>query len=119
MERFISADAARACNAWFLAIVAAWRVALLAQFLTHTSGLRWWATVVGTLLPIALIVVTLTTLNLEHVVYDIMSGIRPEDRSANDGAYEVVGAMGILSILATPILLIGYGVAVWRARRGA
>jgi hypothetical protein len=52
-----------------------------------------------------------------NVVYDIMSAVRPEDRSADDTAYEVVGAMGILSILATPTLLIGYVVAVWYARR--
>jgi len=36
------------------------------------------------LLPIALIVVALAALNLEHVVFEFMSGIRPEQQAGNE-----------------------------------
>jgi hypothetical protein len=117
VERWFELATARAMNAWFLAIVAAWRVALLARYLVRVAKLGAGAATVGTLLPLVLIVVALATLNLEHVVFEIMSGLPPEQRSANDSAYRVVVQLALLAIIAAPFLIVGYSVAVYQAWR--
>lgn len=114
VERFMPADAARTANAWFLAVVAAWRVALLVWFLRRVGGLGGFRIVVATLLPLTLIVVALTALNLEHVVFNIMAGVRPEDRSPNDAAFGVVATLAFFSMLSAPVLLVCY---LWMAAR--
>lgn len=116
VERFLSAEAATTANMWFLASVAAWRVALYAVFLSRVAKLSAFAVVVGTLTPLVIIVVALTALNLEHVVFSLMSGIKPEQRSSNDAAYGVVVMLTFYSVLASPILLISYVVLCFRAR---
>lgn len=118
VEQFMSAEAARTTNGWFLAVVATWRVALFIVFLRRVAGLPVSLVVVASLLPLALIVVVLSMLNLEHVVFDLMSGIRPEDRSPNDTAYDIVLSLSILSFIASPVLLIAYTVAVVRVQAG-
>ena len=117
VERFMTTDAAISANIWFLAIVATWRVALYAVFLRNTARMSVGGVVVGTLLPIAIIVVTLTILNLEHVVFNLMGGTRQDERSVNDGAYLVVSTLSLISIMLVPILAIAYGVLVYRAWR--
>jgi len=112
VERFLSLQGAQTANAWFLAIVASWRVALLFFFLMRLGQLRWYAVTVASLLPLAIIVVALFFLNLEHVVFDLMAGIRPEQRSPNDTAYMVVFLLSMLAWVASPALLIAYGVIV-------
>ena len=119
VERLFDLETARAINAWFLAVVAAWRVALLAVFLTRVAGLQAGAAAVGTLLPLALIVVVLARLNLEHVVFDLMRGIRPEMRTGNDSAYGVVIQLSLLCILASPFLIVAYLIQVYVAWRDA
>lgn len=116
VERFMPLDSAQSTNVWFLAVVATWRVALLAWFLRSIARLSGAAIVVSTLLPIALILVALTILNLEHVVFDIMAGIKPEESSPNDTAYFVVMVLAWLSIMALPILLVLYAWLAYRAR---
>ncbi len=118
VETFMDAGAARATNAWFLAVVATWRVALLAVFLKRAAGLSLGAVVVATLLPLTIIVVALSTLNLEHVVFDVMSGIREEERGPNDDAYGVVFLLSMLSFMCAPVLASVYLALVQRARRG-
>jgi hypothetical protein len=108
VERFMSGEAALTANAWFLGIVASWRVALLLVFLKRDAGLRAWEAIVACLLPLALIVVSLALLNLEHVVFNLMSGIRAEDQSANDAAYMIVVMLSYFSFLASPLLVIAY-----------
>jgi hypothetical protein len=123
VERFMSLEAAQSANAWFLAIVATWRVALLAVFLLRAAGLTPSAAFVGTMLPICLIIVGLSFLNLEHVVFSIMSGIAPEERSSADLSYSIVFLLSLLSFVAAPILLVWYAVLVYleqeRATKGA
>jgi hypothetical protein len=116
VEKFMSLEAAQSANAWFLAVVATWRVALLVWFLHQLAGLKGLTIVVATLLPLALIVVALAALNLEHVVFSLMSGIRPEQRSANDLSYGIVTAMAFFSFLASPFLLVAYLWLAYRAR---
>ena len=116
VERFMSLEAAQEANVWFLGVVATWRVALLAWFLRSIARLPAVSIVVATLLPLTLIVVTLTILNLEHVVFNIMAGIKPEDRSPNDAAYMAVMGMAYFSIMAAPFLLMAYAWIAYRAR---
>jgi hypothetical protein len=122
VERFISSDSAVVANMWFLAIVAGWRVALYVVFLSRTAGLTVGSVIVGVLLPLTIIVVTLTVLNLEHVVFNIMGGLREADRSVNDGAYSIVFLLSLMSIIIAPIVVLAYAVLVflaWRlSRRG-
>ena len=119
VERFMSGEAALATNAWFLGIVASWRVALLLVFLKRDAGLRAWEAVVACLLPLALIVVSLALLNLEHVVFNLMSGVRAEDQSANDAAYGVVVLLSLFSFVASPLLAIAYLWLVFHRRQFA
>jgi hypothetical protein len=120
VERFMTLGDAQTMNAWFLAGVAAWRVALLVWFVWSVARISGMALVVATGLPLALIVVTLTMLNLEHVVFRLMAGMGPDERSANDGAYFVVMVLGFLSTFAAPTLLAVYlwlCLQAWRGRR--
>jgi hypothetical protein len=117
VERFMPLASAQSANAWFLGIVATWRVALLFVFLKRVAGLASFTVFVATLLPITLIVVALSLLNLEHVVFNIMAGISQEQRSANDTAYGVVLLLSLFSIYSFPPLMIAYLVLVHKAWR--
>jgi hypothetical protein len=119
VERFMSLENAQTANALFLGIVATWRVALLVWFLKAVSQLPWLRIIVATLLPLTLIIVALALLNLEHVVFNIMSGIRPEDRSANDGAYTVVLILTYFSVMVFPFALTTYLVLIFLSWRKA
>ncbi len=119
VEQFLSPSAAREANAWFLGVVAAWRVALFAMFLRRVAGLSLVAVVVATLLPLTVIIFALVALNLEHVVFELMSGIREEERSPNDDAYFVVFLLAAVSVWAAPILAIAYLILVTNTRNAA
>ena len=110
VEKFFDLDSANEINAWFLAIVAVWRVALLVFFLRRLAQLRWFAVITATLLPLTLITVTLVTLNLEKVVMDLMGGFGQP--SPNDTAYSVLSVLAILSILLSIPVALCYVVMV-------
>jgi hypothetical protein len=117
VERFTSLETARSLNVWFLAIVAAWRVALLFFYLSRHARLSAFSIAVAALLPITFIVVTLTVLNLERAVFDVMGGLR-EGGTANDSAYGVLVALTILStILFIPLLVCYIFLSVWSFMR--
>lgn len=106
VERFLSLDFANLANALFLAIVAAWRVLLWFQFLSRYAMLRMFSRVIVTFLPLTGIVAVLAVLNLEHAVFDIMSGIRKEG-TAHDEAYAIVVILALYSLmLIIPLLLL-------------
>lgn len=119
VERFMTPAHAAQANAWFLAVVAAWRVGLLGVFFRRVARLPWLPLIVATLLPLAIIVVSLALLNLEHVIFDLMAGIREEDKSANDVAYQIVFGLAYLSFISAPILGLAYVVCVIRAWKSA
>lgn len=119
VERFVPLATAQGINAGFLAVVASWRVALLVLFLRRVAGLNWFTLVVATLLPLTLIVATLAALNLEHVVFNLMAGIAPQERSGNDLAYLVVLGLSLLSIYAFPLLAVAYLALVLQAQSAA
>ena len=117
VEKFMAAEAARSANAWFLIVVATWRVALYVVFLKRVAGMSPGNVAVAALLPLVIIVIALSMLNLEHVVFSLMSGIREEDRSPNDAAFGVVFMLSMLSFIAAPFLAAGYLVAIVNALR--
>ena len=106
VEKFVSLDTANSINAWLLAIVATWRVALLIFYLRRAGQLARFPIFVATFLPLTVIVVTLTLLNLEKVVFNLMGGIHQP--SPNDGAYEILSLLSLLSIMLFIPLLICY-----------
>lgn len=116
VERFMDLQAARSVNVWFLSLVALWRVVLLFLFLKRYAQLTSPETLIATLLPLTVIVSLLTALNLEHVVFNIMAGNSETSATANDSAYYFLILLTTTSIFLLPILLIGYGVLIYRTR---
>lgn len=115
VQKFYSLDTVNALNMLFLAIVAAWRVALLAFFIRRLGGLGRFSTAVATLLPLTLLVVALTMLNLEKAVFDFMGGVR--EGTASDASYGILFVLSFFSILLFIPLLLCYGALVTYARR--
>lgn len=115
VERFLPMAQAAQANAWFLAIVAAWRVALWVVFLRRAARLQSGEVLIVTLLPLTAIVTTLASLNLEHVVFSIMSGIREQQVSSADTAYGIVVGLTLVSWLILPFTVISYAYYVYRA----
>lgn len=113
VERFLDPATAIAANLAFLAIVAAWRVALLVVFLRRAAGLGGLAIVVAALLPLALIVDGLALMSLEHLVYQAMAGVRDPLASEGGAGHLVVSVISALAAAVTPALL---GAYIWLAR---
>jgi len=111
VELFLPLSAAHGINSAFLAIVASWRVTLLAGFLVRVAGLGGFTLAVGLLTPLAITVDVIALMGLEHVVYANMVGLRdPENAEAGDGiANFLCQAAGVL----TPFLIAGYARLVW------
>ena len=117
VERFMPLAVAQTVNVWFLAVVASWRVAMLAYFLFRVAGLSGLQVVVASLLPLTLIVTALSLLNLEHVVFNIMAGISASEKTANDAAYSILLIITTLSVLLSPILILTYVGLLLQARQ--
>jgi hypothetical protein len=119
VERFLSLRTAGELNLWFLAAVAAWRVALLIHFLIRFPLIGWVQASLCALLPITAIVTALSALNLHRVVFNIMGSIGEGNPSAHDDAYGVLIALTVLSWLVFPLTASGYLTVVALARRRA
>ncbi len=117
VERVVDLKTAQSINAWFLGVVAVWRVVLLLRYLHASAKLHWFVVVTVSVLLLSGIVVTLTLLNLEHVVFDLMAGIRKEDASPNDSAYLIVLGLAFFSLWAFPVALVLYLGAVVRSQQ--
>ncbi len=113
VEQFMSLGSAQAANVIFLAIVAAWRVALLIVFLKRSAGLTKTGVMVASLLPLTIIVTVLVALNLEKAVFEIMGGNRQPTQ--NDAAYFILMLISVISVVLSPIMLIIYLVLAYRA----
>ncbi len=117
VERFTDLDTARDINVWFLAVVAMWRVALLFFYLRLYARLTIIAVFVSTLLPIMAIITTLTFLNLERAVFDIMGGLR-ETGTEHDSAYAILAGLTFLSfVLVLPLFAVYLFTVVVGGRR--
>ena len=110
VERFFTIQAANSINVWFLAIVAAWRFGLLYYFLTHFTRLSAGNIFTVTVMPVCLIISTLTILNLHRVVFQIMGGVR--NPSPHDSSYVILMLLTGISMILTLPLLIAYWVGI-------
>lgn len=117
VEQFFTLRTANSMNVWFLAIVAAWRLALLYYFLKHFTKLSVGNIVTVTLMPICVIISTLTILNLHRTVFMVMGGMR--NPTAHDSSYQVLVVLTGISMILTVPLLIAYGVGIYRTRQKA
>lgn len=115
VERWLSTQDAASANATFLKIVALWRVALLVWFLSRFAKLGWGVALIVSLLPLALILLSLTILNLEHAVFQIMAGIRDREPTPYDQSYAVVVFLTYFAFLSSPALLCLYLAAIVQA----
>ena len=118
VERYFSLETSQSINVWFLAVVAAWRVALLIVYLIRSAGLRGYTVFVAAFLPLILIVSSLAMLNLEHVIFRVMAGLEPDERTANDAAYMYLLFLTWISFLLSPVLFISYLCLIWLRRKG-
>lgn len=94
-------------NAWALAFVAAYRVAMLVVFYRRATELSWLATGVLTVVPLNLIAVVLALLRVPAVVARSMAGIRDEPTAAEQ-MDAIIAGIGILSFFAIPVVLLVY-----------
>ncbi|SFV71515.1 hypothetical protein MNB_SV-13-1348 [hydrothermal vent metagenome] len=117
VERYFSMDTAQTMNVWFLLLVALWRVILFFLYLKRVAKLKSIVIVTAMLLPLVLIVSTLTALNLEHVVFRLMAGITEEERSGNDGAYAILWLISTLSVMLSPVFLLSYLISIYNLHR--
>lgn len=114
VEQYVPIEQANSINVWFLAIVAAWRLALLYYFLREFTKLGNSNILTVTFMPMCLIISVLTMLNLHNVVFQIMGGIR--NPTPHDGSYMVLLFLtGISMILSIP-LLVSYGIGIYKRR---
>lgn len=108
VERWFSLETATGLNTWFLLIVAAWRVALLIFFVKRFGELKGGEVIVATILPLAAIVLTLSSLKLDQRVFQVMGGLDRRPPTAEDGANVVLSLLTFLSSCFTVPLLIAY-----------
>jgi hypothetical protein len=106
VEKFMSMNTAASINAWFLGIVALWRLALLLRFLKVFDDLKWYYVLVIALFPMCLLIVSLTILNLEKAVFNIMGGLR--QTTGREKAYDVLLSLTFFSMILILPLFIGY-----------
>jgi hypothetical protein len=112
VEMFFSLETANSINGWFLAIVAMWRVALLVYVLHVLARLDVFSVFAAAFLPLTLVVVALSALNLEKAVFSIMGGIT--EHTPNDDAFAILSMLSLISILLFVPLLLLYMVLVIR-----
>lgn len=115
VERFFSIQTANSINVWFLAIVAIWRLGLLYYFLKHFTMISSGNILTVTLMPICLIISTLTVLNLHRVVFEVMGGVR--NPTPHDSSYLFLTLLTGISMILTLPLLIAYGVGIYISRK--
>ncbi|MGB1308373.1 MAG: hypothetical protein ACPG6B_05650 [Oceanihabitans sp.] len=115
VEKFLSIETSNTINVWFLAIVAAWRLALLYYFLKRFTKLSIANIVTVTLMPICLIISALTMLNLHRVVFNIMGGMR--NPTPHDSSYMVLMLLTGISLFLSLPLLLSYGIAIYNRRK--
>lgn len=115
VELWTDMPTANSINAWFLLIVSVWRVSLLVFFLRRFAELKWLPTITAAILPLNIIVVGLTFLNLEKVVFNIMGGM--DNSSPNQTAYGILFGISLLSFFIFPVALIVYLICIWLVER--
>jgi len=115
VEKFMSAENATTANIWFLFVVAAWRVALYRSYLKNSAKLNGIRQLAALLAPLALIIIALSALNLEHAIFEIMAGI---DRTPTqrDQIYANIVLASIYTTFAAPVIFLIYVGGIFAAK---
>lgn len=116
VERFMSLEAASMCNVIFLAIVAIWRMLLYAKLLSDLANFKALPKFAAFFSPLLLIVFTLASLNLEHVIFRIMGGLMENEKTANDAAYVIILLITYCSIYLSPIIILSYIFCIFKRK---
>ncbi len=98
VEMWMSLEDANMVNLIFLGLVALWRLALYTFYVIRFGSLGWLGTIACVATPLAVILLTLTALNLNDVIVNVMGGIREADKSSQDAAYMVTMIAAYLSV---------------------
>ncbi|NWH07624.1 MAG: hypothetical protein HXY22_03075 [Alphaproteobacteria bacterium] len=121
VERFLSAEGARAANLTFLGIVALWRVVMLGFFLERSAGFGPFKLAVALHFPLTFVVWALAIFNPDHAVaFEIVRGMAGADRTAAaptsaDSAFAALRVMSVFALFAFPVLALAYaGIVVAR-----
>jgi hypothetical protein len=119
VERFLPMPVAQSVNAWFLGIVALWRVLIFFKYLRITTGFSFGTLLVAGLLPLGVIITALTLLNLDHVLFDIMAGMQGPF-TGDEARYGILVTLTYFSVILTPVLFVTYLIIAgvrWQTRR--
>lgn len=116
VEKWMTLEAANTMNLRFLGIVALWRLALWMHYLRRHGRLSSMGTFCVTAVPLAAIFITLASLNLHHVVFNIMGGIREADKTSQDAAYSMLFVLSYLSVPVSFVAFLGWLSMVVQAR---
>ncbi len=115
VERWFDPNTARNINAWFLLIVATWRVALLVFYLYRFGQLEPYESVICTLLPLVIIMAPLTIFQVLNEIMQGMAMMRQGPPPAP--AQQITQMLGLLSLLAFFPLLFSYQSLVGQAKQ--
>ncbi|MCV6638339.1 hypothetical protein [Candidatus Albibeggiatoa sp. nov. NOAA] len=108
VEQYFTLKIAQTMNVWFLVVVATWRVALLIRYLKYSAKLTGLAVFIATALPLAIIISTLTIMNIEQPVFQIMVGFGQEPIKQPNIAHVILWLITGISVIFSPSLLVGY-----------
>jgi hypothetical protein len=115
VEKFMAINTAASVNAWFLLIVALWRLSLLFRFLKVYDKLEMWNVWVIALFPMCFLITALTVLNLEKVVFNIMGGLR--DTTGREKSYIFLMMLTYGSAILFLPLLFAYIIGIFTSRK--
>jgi len=117
VEKWMTLEAANLMNLRFLGIVAVWRLALWMHYLRRFGQFRVWMIFSAAAVPLAIIFIALASLNLHHVVFNIMGGIREADKSSQDAAYSALFVLSYLSVPVSVLASLGWLWMILQSRR--
>lgn len=113
VERFTDPYMASQVNYGFLVVVATWRVGLLWLYLRRSAQLSVAPAFFALTVPLALIMVVLAYFQLSQTIMEGMAGNRVDHQPVNYAGKLIVW-LGGGSILALPVLIVGYLVTAGR-----
>jgi hypothetical protein len=117
VEKWMTLKEANLMNLRFLGIVALWRLVLWMHYLRRHGQFRMWMVFSAAAVPLAAIFIVLASLNLHHVVFNIMGGIREADKSSQDAAYEMLFVLSYLSVPVSVLASLGWLAMILQSRR--
>ena len=117
VEKWMTLQDANLMNLRFLGIVALWRLVLWMHYLRRHGEFRMWMVFSAAAVPLAVIFIALASLNLHHVVFNIMGGIREADKSAQDAAYQTLFVFSYLTVPVSVFASLGWLTMILQSRR--